>query len=240
MPKISVSPTESRKSRTPYARPLSAWAKKSGTNTREKAGGRAAAPGPRQRRPLRGQGAAGARVGHVRDLVDHDVVQTARDLFDLAHVDEGLDDVVRLGVEAEAAARAVELRLLDDGHQLFLVLRVAVDGLERAHDRLRRVVALAGEAVGHLVGELLAELLHEALVDGVVEQRRVEVAGNDAERGRALRGQHVGLGEEARAAQLDRLLETELVELLHEVDGVAAGEEGVARLGTRLADLGEV
>ena len=79
-----------------------------------------------------------------------------------------------------------------------LVLGVAVDRLERAHDDLRGVVALAREAVGHLAPELLPELLHEALVGRVVEQRRVEVAGDDAEGRLALGGQHVGLGEEAR------------------------------------------
>src|SRR5215510_11397053 len=35
MPKISVRPTESRKSNTPYDRPFRAWPKKSGTNTRQ-------------------------------------------------------------------------------------------------------------------------------------------------------------------------------------------------------------
>ena len=64
----------------------------------------------------------------------------------------------------------------DGGDQLVLVLGVAVHGLQRAHDHLGGVVALAGETVGRLALELLPELLHEALVHRVLELRRVEVA----------------------------------------------------------------
>src|SRR6185503_8499896 len=85
------------------------------------------------RRPEASSGrkrAAGARVANVGDLVDRHVGQGARQLADLADVDERLDDVVRLRVEAEASARAVELRRGDGGDQLVLVLGVAVHRLQ--------------------------------------------------------------------------------------------------------------
>src|SRR4029453_12044690 len=88
------------------------------------------APPPRA---LRGQGAAGARISHVGDLIDGDVVEAAVHLADFTDIDEGLDHVVGLGIEAESAARAVELHLRDGVDQLVLVLRVPVDGLERPH-----------------------------------------------------------------------------------------------------------
>src|SRR5690349_16499714 len=114
MPKMSVSPTESRKSRTPYESPFSACARRSATTALL----------------LCRQGAPGAGVGHVRDLVDRHVVEPAGDLFDLADVNEGLDHVVRPGIEAEVAARALELHLLQRGDELVLVLGVAVHRLE--------------------------------------------------------------------------------------------------------------
>src|SRR4029453_11383056 len=113
-------------------------------------------PGPQTRPPWSparrsgGERTPGAGVAHVRDLVDGNVVQAAVDLADFADVDEGLDHVVRLGVETEVAARALELHLLDSGHQLVLVLGVPVHGLEGAHDDLRGVEPLAGEAIRHL------------------------------------------------------------------------------------------
>src|SRR5512134_1522869 len=146
MPKMSVRPTDSRNSSTPYERPFSAWASRSERSTRRRRRGRARGPDPGGDL-LRGQGAAGAGIRDVRDPVDGDVVESAGDLFHLAHVDERLDDVVRLRIEPEAAARAVELHLGDGRHELILVLRVAVHRLQRAHDDLGRVVALAREAV---------------------------------------------------------------------------------------------
>src|SRR2546422_248597 len=92
MPKISVSPTESRNNSIPYSRPFRAWAKTSARRVRR-------SPGKR---------AAGAGVPDVRDPVDDDVGQLAVDLPHLSDVDEGLDHVLGPRVEPEAAARAVE------------------------------------------------------------------------------------------------------------------------------------
>src|SRR5215470_5005262 len=171
MPKISVRPTESRKSSTPYDRPFRAWPKKSGTNTTATSrttpacrgrlrvaqggfGGPSDGPPSSSSR----QGAAGAGIGHVGDLVDRHVVEAARDFLHLAHIDERLDDVVRLRIEAEVAPRAVELHPGDRVDQLVLVLGVAVHCLQRADDDLGGVVTLAGEAVRCLVGELRLEI----------------------------------------------------------------------------------
>src|SRR5215831_20766171 len=87
--------------------------------------------------------ATGARIAYARDLVDRHVRETdAGDVADLSNVDERLDHVVRLGVEPEAPAWAVELRLGDGGDELVLVLRVAVHGLDRVHDDLGSVINL--------------------------------------------------------------------------------------------------
>src|SRR3989441_699553 len=156
MPKMSVRPTERRKSRTPYDSPFRAWPKKSGTNTTATSRTAAALPGrfPAARGGIGGpsdgppspssrQGAAGAGIGDVGDLVDRHVVEAARHFLHLAHVDERLDDVVRLR-------------------------------------------------------------------------------------------------EEAGPGELDRLLQSKVVVLLHEVHGVGPRKEGVHGLGARLLDLGEV
>src|SRR2546428_13642115 len=234
MPKMSVRPTERRKSRTPYDSPFRAWPKKSGTNTTATS----TSDGPPS--PSSRQGAAGAGIGDVGDLVDRHVVEAARHFLHLAHVDERLDDVVRLGIEAEAAPRAVELHLGDGVDQSVLVPGVTADRLQRPHDDLGRVVALAGEPVWRLVVELRLEIGDELPVRRTVELRSVEVTRDDAERRLALGWQHVGLREEAGPGELDRLLQPEVVVLLHEVHGVGAGEEGVHGLGARLLDLGEI
>src|SRR5262249_31147802 len=179
MPKMSVRPTERRKSRTPYDRPFRAWPKKSGTNTTATSSDGPPSPSSRQ-------GAAGAGIGHVGDLVDRHVVEAAGHFFHLAHVDKRLDDVVRLGVEPEVAPRTVELDPGNRVDQLVLVLGVAVHRLQRANDDLGRVVALAGEAIRRLVGELRLEVGDELPVRRAVELRRVEVARDDAERRLAL------------------------------------------------------
>src|SRR5881296_86281 len=136
MPKISVRPTERRKSKTPYDRPFRAWPKKSGTNTTatsrtapawagrfRAAHGGIGGPSDGPPSPSSRQGAAGAGIGHVGDLVDRHVVEAAGHFLHLAHVDEWLDDVVRLGVEAKVAPRAVELDPGDRVDQLFIYVR---------------------------------------------------------------------------------------------------------------------
>src|SRR2546427_5744122 len=125
MPKMSVRPTERRKSRTPYDSPFRAWPKKSGTNTT------ATSPSDGPPSPSSRQGAAGAGIGDVGDLVDRHVVEAARHFLHLAHVDERLDDVVRLGVEAEVAPLAVELHLGDGVYHVGLVHGVTADLLQR-------------------------------------------------------------------------------------------------------------
>src|SRR2546426_6093617 len=80
MPKISVRPTERRKSRTPYDRPFRAWPKKSGTNTTatsrtapawpgrfRAAHGGIGGPSEGPPSPSSRQGAAGAGIGHGGD-----------------------------------------------------------------------------------------------------------------------------------------------------------------------------
>src|SRR5436190_24232434 len=118
MPKMSVRPTERRKSRTPYDSPFRAWPKKSGTNTTATS----TSDGPPS--PSSRQGAAGAGIGHVGDLVDPHVVEAVRHFLHLAHVDERLDDVVRSRVEAEATPWAIVLARCDrlDLRVLFLGL----------------------------------------------------------------------------------------------------------------------
>src|SRR6266704_4968919 len=120
MPKMGVRPTDRRKGRTTYDSPFRAWPKKSGTNTTATS----TSDGPPS--PSSRQGAAGAGIGDVGDLVDRHVVEAARHFLHLAQVDEWLDDVVRLGVEAEVAPRAVELDPGDRVDQLVLVLGVPV------------------------------------------------------------------------------------------------------------------
>src|SRR5213593_611512 len=165
MPKMSVRPTERRKSRTPYDSPFRAWPKKSGTNTT--ATSTSDGPPP----PSSRQGAAGAGIGDAGDLVDRHVVEAARHFLHLAHVDERLDDVVRLRVEAEATPWAVELDPGDRVDQLVLVLGVPVHRLQRTDDDLGRVVALAGEAVRRFVGKLRLEIGDELPVRWAVELR---------------------------------------------------------------------
>src|SRR5438876_9649187 len=222
MPKISVSPTESRNSSIPYSRPFRAWA---------------TTPARRVRRSP-GQRAAGARVPDLRDPVDDDVGQLAADLPHLADVDEGLDHVLGPRVEPEAAARAVELDPAQGLEQPGLVAGVAAGGRERMNDHLCGVVALYGEAVGS-PRVRRPEGADERLVGRVIEQRRVEVAGDDPEGGLALGGEHVGLGEEARTAESRARPEPELVVLADEADRLRAGEERVHRLRGRLVDLGQ-
>src|SRR2546422_7197120 len=195
MPKISVRPTERRRSRTPYDRPLRAGPKKSGTNTTatsrtapawpgrfRAAHGGIGGPSEGPPSPSSRQGAAGAGIGHVGDLVDRHVVEAARHFLHLAHVDERLDDGVRLGIEAEAAPRAVELHLGDGVDQPVLVPGVTADRLQRPPEDLGRAGALAGEPVWRLVVELRLEIGDELPVRRTVELRSVEVTRDDAER----------------------------------------------------------
>src|SRR2546426_2167013 len=152
MPKINVSPTESRNSSIPYSRPLRAWAKISAGSVR--------------RSP--GQRTAGAGILHVRDPVDDDVGQLAADLPHLADVDERLDDILRLRIEPEAATGAVELDVAHGLDQPVSVAGVAARRRERVDDDLRRVVALYREAVGSALVRV-PELAEERLVRPIVE-----------------------------------------------------------------------
>ena len=168
--------------------------------------------------------AAAIGMADVLQHLGHDVAQ--RIGLHRAHVDVR-DRVVVLRIEAEGAARAVDLHVGDDLDEALLARGIALGLAQRAEQRLRGVVARAQEMVGVLAGVLAR--LHERAVLGDVVARRVVGVGDDAERGVALGGQHV-LGDEVRRPQhLDRALEPELRVLLDERHRVGAREIGEAR-----------
>src|SRR5215470_1434075 len=80
-----------------------------------------------------------ARILHVGNLVELDVVQRAADLLDLADVDR-LRDVARLGIDHDGAARARQLDPLERRDELLGVGRAA-GLLERLGDERHPVVA---------------------------------------------------------------------------------------------------
>src|SRR5438034_7061256 len=124
MPKTSVKPVATSTRLTPTVSPITSWVRIASSDMRSEL--------------------AGPAVG-VRDVLenlDHRVVQRVG-LHD-PHV-EVLDRVVVLGIEAQAAARAVDLHGLDDLDQPLLVGHVAARLPQRAEERLRHVVARSEE-----------------------------------------------------------------------------------------------
>src|SRR5579883_2269803 len=94
-----------------------------------------------QRLPYRNPCAAALFAGilHVRDPVELDIDDLAADILDTADIDR-LDDVARLGIDLDGAARAVDLHAFERRHRL-----VAVGGtlklLDGLIDRRHAVIA---------------------------------------------------------------------------------------------------
>jgi hypothetical protein len=186
------------------------------------------------RRTYRGL-TAHVRVPHVLEDVDHHVPQRAA--LHRAQVDVR-DRVVVLRIEAERPAGAVDPHVGDDLDQALLVLHVPLGLAQGPEEGLGRVVARAQEVVG-LLTRVLAEL-HEGAVLGDVVARGVVGVGVDADRGVALRAQHVLRDQVRRPDDLDRALQPEVGVLLDERHRVAAREVGEHELGLRVLDGREV
>src|SRR6185295_1574176 len=221
-PKISESPADIRNSRTPYASPLTSWV---------------AMNSMPPLRPARASG-LGRRLDDVADRVDHLVGDAAVDFRDLAGVDV-LDRALRDRVEAERPARRVELEVAHHGAQLVLVLRVAVDLLQREVEDARCDVAVLAVDARELV-ELRPVVGDEFLVLGIVEGVQVVQRRQRAERALALRRKRVALDHEARAGQLRLRLEPVFVVLLDEAHRVGARVEVERRRGRDAADVREI
>src|SRR5437868_10030124 len=96
-PKMRVSPVATSTRFTPTVRPMSPCVRRASSDIASELAG-----------PV-------VRVGDALQHVDHHAPHGVR--LHLAHVDV-LDRVVRLGIEAQRAARAVDLHGLDDLHEL--------------------------------------------------------------------------------------------------------------------------
>ncbi len=148
-----------------------------------------------------------------------------------------LDRIV-VGVELEAAAQGLEIRLHQGCTQRVLVRGIALEPAHGAVDQQRRVIGLERVGRRHRA-ELLLIGRDERLVLRIVEIGRPVGAAEEAERGVLLRGQGRFIDGE-RGQEFDGVGEPGLPELLDEVHAHAAREKHVDRVGLGRRDLGEL
>src|SRR5690606_3158415 len=181
MPKISVSPADSRNSRTPSCTPLRICVARSCRSISQYA----------------------CRLLHWAILVvgvllrlersgDFLEVEPALIVLDDFKYGQVLDGEVVVA-ELEVAAHRREVGLLQGRHEGGLVFDVALDLLYGRIEQLRSVIALRGKIRGDAFVFLL-ELGHEFLVGGIVKVGPPDGAGDDAQGAVALGGKIDGVG----------------------------------------------
>jgi len=179
------------------------------------------------------------RAGSVSPLLATPLAGHADHLVLLAHHLAQIDvlhRVVRLR-DAERTARAIDPGLLHRGGELRLLADVTLGGRQADAQDLAGVVALHGVDV-----RLQLEGLGIGQAEGVVARRVQAVAvmqrGEQAFGVGAL-GLQRAIGQEARAVQRYALLQARGGVILDELDGRAASEEGVDRVGLGGRDFGQ-
>src|SRR5664279_3838930 len=142
-PSVTDSPTLMRNRSMPDATPSkSTVIEQPPRGDRQRGGGGRGRPPPRR--------SLLARILHVRNLVEFDVLQLASDLFHLADVDR-LHDVARLRIDGDLAARADPAHALG-GRDEFLRIGAAAGFLQHFGNELHAVVAGNRHEVGPVLG----------------------------------------------------------------------------------------
>jgi hypothetical protein len=166
----------------------------------------------------------GPELRDVRIGVDHRVLELAAHPLHLPDVDV-LDRIAEV-VHLHGPARVLrDLHLAEGGHELLLVLDLAVDGLQRLVVEARPGVALGGIERGPAAEALLVGG-GELPVGRGIERAAVDQRGDDPERLVPHALEHVLVGEGADADERD-VLQAGVAPGLQEARREAAGVAGV-------------